>query len=81
MQDRNLAHRTARLCIPRLLVRIDMPHHVIRQSEDAVAGALGHFREAFCFGLVLEGVAGEVDAWVWMSVLAAWEGGMSGREA
>ena len=39
-----------------------MPDHVIGKTEDAVARPLGHFGKAFCFGLVFEGVAGEVDA-------------------
>ena len=53
-----------RLSITRLLIRVDMPDDVIGEAIDAVAGALGHFREALRLGLVFEGVAGEVDAYV-----------------
>jgi len=45
-----------------LLVRVDMPHDVVRQSDDLVACTLRHLCEAFGFGLVLKGVAREVDA-------------------
>jgi hypothetical protein len=38
-----------------------MPDDIVRQAIDAIAGSLGHFREALCFGLVFEGVAGEID--------------------
>ena len=41
-----------------------MPDHVVGQTKDAVAGALGHLGEAFCLGLVLEGVAWKVDAYL-----------------
>jgi len=39
-----------------------MPNNVIRQAKDAVTGAPRHLGEAFCLGLVLEGVAGEIYA-------------------
>lgn len=39
-----------------------MPDNVVGQTIDAIAGALGHFGEAFGLGLVLESVAWEVDA-------------------
>lgn len=39
-----------------------MPDDVIWQAKHAVSCALCHFREAFGLGLVLECVAGEVDA-------------------
>ena len=51
------------LCITRLLLRVNVPDDVIRQPVDAVAGPLGHFRKPFGLGLILKGVAGEVDAW------------------
>jgi len=49
------------LSVTGFLLGINVPHHVIRQSVHAIAGSLGHLRESFRFGLVLEGVAGEVD--------------------
>jgi len=50
--------------IPALLLGVDVPDDVVGQAPDAVPGALGHFGEALGFGLVLEGVGGEVDSWV-----------------
>lgn len=50
------------LCVPWLLVRVNVPDDVVRETVDAVARALCHFGETFCLGLVLECVAGEVDA-------------------
>lgn len=41
-----------------------MPDHVIGQAEDLVSCPLGHFGEAFRFGLILERVAGEIDSWI-----------------
>lgn len=52
------------LRIARLLLRVNMPYNIVWKTIDAVSGALGHFRKALGFGLVLEGVAGEVDACV-----------------
>ena len=49
--------------IPRLLLGIDMPDDIVGQAVDAVAGPLGHFREPFRLRLVLECVAGEIDAY------------------
>lgn len=46
-----------------LLVRVDVPDHVVGQTNDLVAGTLGHFSEALSLGLVLERVGGEVDAY------------------
>jgi hypothetical protein len=45
-----------------LLIRVDMPHDVVRQTDDLVASTLRHLCEAFGFGLVLKRVAREVDA-------------------
>lgn len=45
-----------------LFVRILMPNHVVGQANNAITGTLGHLGEALGFGLVLKGVAGEVDA-------------------
>ena len=52
----------ARLGISRLLIRINMPDNIVRQSIYPVSRALRHLRKAFGFGLVLECVCGEVDA-------------------
>lgn len=52
-----------RLNVPRLLLRIDMPDDIIRQSVHLVSSALGHLRETLGFSLVFERVAGEVDAY------------------
>jgi len=48
------------LGVARLLLRVDMPYDVVRQSNDFVAGALGHLRKAFRLSLVLESVGREV---------------------
>lgn len=50
------------LCVSWLLVRVDVPDDVVGQAVNSVAGSLGHLGETFCLGLVLEGVAWEVDA-------------------
>jgi len=50
------------LRITGLLICIDMPDNVIRQSVYAIACSLRHLREALCLRLVLECVCGEVDA-------------------
>lgn len=44
-----------------------MPYDVVWQSDNFVAGSLGHLGKALRFSLVLKGVAGEVDAWRQMS--------------
>lgn len=48
--------------VARLLVSVDVPDDVVGQSDDLVAGTLSHLGESFCFGLVLKGIRGEVDA-------------------
>lgn len=48
--------------VARFLVGVDVPDDVVRKTVHAIAGTLCHFRKAFCLGLVLEGVAGEVYA-------------------
>jgi hypothetical protein len=40
-----------------------VPDHVVGQTHDLVAGTLGHLGEALGFGLVLEGVCGEIDTY------------------
>jgi hypothetical protein len=49
--------------VARLLVRVNVPDHVVGQTHDLVAGTLGHLGEALGFGLVLEGVCGEIDTY------------------
>lgn len=45
-----------------LLSSINMPNDVIRQTYDFVTRSLGHLREAFGLGLVLERICREIDA-------------------
>ena len=51
-----------RLCITGLFLGVDVPDNVVGQTKDFVSCPLGHLGEPFGFGLVLEGVAREVDA-------------------
>ena len=44
-----------------LFIRINMPDNIVRQPNDLIPSLLGHPREPFCLGLVLESVRGEVD--------------------
>lgn len=44
-----------------LLLRVDMPDDVVRQTDNLLLGALGHLRETFRLGLVLKSIGGEVD--------------------
>lgn len=80
------------LSITGLLFGVNVPHDVIGKTIDTVAGALGHFGETLCFGLVFEGVAGEIDAFLMlvsrevvkmevegMIVEMCWEGGGKGK--
>lgn len=46
-----------------LLVRVNVPDNIVGQTNDLVAGTLGHLGEALGFGLVLESVCGEVDTY------------------
>lgn len=57
--------RENHLRVPGLLVRVDVPDDVIRQSVYSVACSLGHLGEAFCLGLVLEGIAWKIDTCFW----------------
>lgn len=52
------------LYVPALLFGVDVPHDVVWQANDLVACPSRHFGEAFRLGLVLEGVARKVDAWI-----------------
>lgn len=45
-----------------LFVGVDVPHNVVRKSNDLVSGAFGHLCKALGLCLVLEGVGGEVDS-------------------
>jgi hypothetical protein len=44
------------------LFGIDMPDDIVWQTIDTVSSTFGHLREAFGLGLILEWIAGEVDA-------------------
>lgn len=46
-----------------LLVRINVPHNVVRETNDLLSSTLGHLCESLSLGLVLESVRREVDAW------------------
>ena len=39
-----------------------MPDNVVGETNNPISSALGHLGEAFCFGLIFEGVGREVDA-------------------
>lgn len=62
-RGRSPTGKTPNLGVSGLLIRVNMPYDVVRQAVYAVACRLGHLGEAFGFGLVLEWVAWEVDAW------------------
>jgi len=53
---------SAALSVAGLLVGVSVPYDVIGQTEYLFACTLGHLCEAFCLGLVLEGVRGEINA-------------------
>lgn len=62
------------ICFPvqmRLLVRVDMPHNIVRQANDLVSSTLRHLGKAFGFGLVLESIAGEVYPWAMLALVGA----------
>lgn len=54
------------VCLPStkitLLIRTDMPNNIIRQPHDLISSSIRHLAEALCLSLVLECVAGEVNA-------------------
>lgn len=66
MLERNTC--VAQLSVARFFFGINMPDDVVWQADDLVSGPLSHFGEAFCFGLIFEGVAGEVDTYHQTSV-------------
>jgi hypothetical protein len=45
-----------------LFLRIYMPYHIIWKTVHPISGSFRHFREPFGLGLVLERVAGEINA-------------------
>lgn len=63
MQHGNMLHLVGLAIsqVSRLLFRVDVPDHVVGQTNDLVAGTLGHLGEALGLGLILESVGGEVD--------------------
>lgn len=50
------------LRISRLLIRIDMPHNVIRQPVNTVSSSFSHLREALSLCLVFKRIGREIDA-------------------
>lgn len=50
------------LAVAGLLLRVNVPDHVVGQAIHLVASALRHLCKTFGFGLVLKRVRGEVDA-------------------
>jgi hypothetical protein len=50
------------LRIARFLVSINVPDDIIGQAINTITSALGHLGKAFSLGLILKGVAREVDA-------------------
>lgn len=59
------------LLVSLLFFRVDVPHDIVGEAKDLVARALGHFGESLRLGLVLKGVAWEVDACVNVFLLAS----------
>lgn len=53
----------AGLCVSWLFFCVNMPDDVVGQTDNFVSRSLGHLRKTFCFGLVLERVAWEVDTY------------------
>lgn len=57
-----MTHVKRNLGIAALLFGVDMPNNVVGKTVDLVPGTLGHFSKSLGLGLVLKGIAGEVDA-------------------
>jgi hypothetical protein len=57
----------AELCVATLLLRVNMPDHIIWQAVDFVAGPLSHLCETFSLCLVLKGIARKVNAYCGIS--------------
>ena len=49
--------------VARLLVRVNVPDHIVGQTHNLVARTFCHLGKALGFGLVLEGVCGEIDTY------------------
>lgn len=52
------------LQITLLFLRIDMPNDVIWQANDLISSTVGHGRKTLRIGLVLKGVAGEINTYI-----------------
>lgn len=61
-EKKALPQSSAALSVAGLLVGVSVPYDVIGQTKHLFACTLGHLCEAFCLGLVLEGVRGEINA-------------------
>ena len=46
-----------------LFLRVDVPNHIVWQANYFVSCSFGHFGKPFCLCLILESVAGKIDAW------------------
>ena len=49
-------------CIARLLIRVDMPNNIVRETNNLVAGSFCHFGKTFGLCLILKCVCWEVDS-------------------
>lgn len=61
-REKALSLISAALSVAGLLVGISVPYNVVGQAVHLFACTLGHLCEAFCLGLVLEGVGREINA-------------------
>lgn len=61
-EKKALPQSSAALSVAGLLVGVSVPYDVVGQAKHLLACTLGHLCEAFCLGLVFEGVRGEIDA-------------------
>lgn len=61
-REKALSPISAALSVAGLLVGISVPYNVVGQAVHLFACTLGHLCEAFCLGLVLEGVGREINA-------------------
>jgi hypothetical protein len=50
------------LSIPRLLISINMPDHIIRQPINAIPSSLRHLSKALGLGLILKRIAREINS-------------------
>ena len=49
-------------CIARLLIRVDMPNNIVRETNNLVAGSFCHFGKTFGLCLILKCICWEVDS-------------------